>query len=139
MYMAVISSNDQNVVIMPLAHTDNNQYIFTINASTKNTFTIETRRSGRTSIFVKLIRVSSGNTSWPGITVAMASYHVSVVRKPRMVDRAFNCAVAVMVVIGAFSLGCATDVALLWYSLRQPNALILALCCQFVVMPLVSL
>ena len=138
-YVAVIRSRDQGVVTLPQNDLEEEYQVeLDLSDTRSDYFTLDTRRSGRTRLMVELLRVPAVNISWPGVTVATMDYSVSVVRKPRMVDRAFNCAVAAMVVIGAFSLGCTTDATLLWYSLRHPHALIVALSCQFVLMPLVS-
>lgn len=110
-----------------------------LNTSVNDKIVVETLHGGRTAMLIQIQRVPEFNTSLEGDTVASVLVPVSIIRARRMVDTAFDFTVATLVVIGAFSLGCATDCTLLWFSVKQPKILIVALSCQFFVMPLVSL
>ena len=65
-------------------------------------------------------------------------YHVTVVRRVRTVDVAFNWAMAVTSLLNSFSLGSATDCRTLRYQLKHPTAILLTAACQFLLTPPVS-
>ncbi len=65
-------------------------------------------------------------------------FSVSVVRKVRWVDMTFDCVIAAMATLNAFSIGCDSDWASLHQHLQKPTTLLLAVGCQMLVNPLVS-
>lgn len=72
-------------------------------------------------------------------TVAILEYRVSVVRDVRLVDIVFECVIAVVATLNAFSMGLSTDWPSLRHHIKHPAALIIGLLCQFVIMPVVSI
>lgn len=65
-------------------------------------------------------------------------FSVSVVRKVRWVDMTFDCVIAAMATLNAFSIGCDSDWASLHQHLQKPATLLLATGCQMLINPLVS-
>lgn len=70
----------------------------------------------------------------------IVTYRVSVVRRIRSVDQAFNWVVAMVTMVNSFSLGCVTEWTVVKKELRRKYIVVLtALVCQFVVLPVVSI
>ena len=65
-------------------------------------------------------------------------FSVSVVRKVRWVDMTFDCVIAAVATLNAFSVGCDSDWASLHQHLKKPTTLLLATGCQMIINPLVS-
>ncbi len=64
---------------------------------------------------------------------------VSVVRRLRWVDMTFDCVIAAMATLTAFSIGCDSDWSGLLKHIRTPATLLMTMACQFVINPLVSI
>ena len=65
-------------------------------------------------------------------------FSVSVVRKVRWVDMTFDCVIAAVATLNAFSVGCDSDWASLHQHFKKPTTLLLATGCQMLINPLVS-
>jgi hypothetical protein len=102
-------------------------------------FAVQARNVGRA---VFLIRVSPLPTPEhtrddDDVVLSVIEYPVTVVRKLRLVDFVFDCAMAAIALLNSFSLGCLTH----WPSIRkyiyQPTALLLSSSCNFLLLPMV--
>ena len=65
-------------------------------------------------------------------------FSVSVVRKVRWVDMTFDCVIAAVATLNAFSVGCDSDWASLHQHFKKPTTLLFATGCQMLINPLVS-
>ena len=66
-------------------------------------------------------------------------FSVSVVRKVRWVDMTFDCVIAAVATLNAFSVGCDSDWASLHQHFKKPTTLLLATGCQMLINPLVRI
>lgn len=96
----------------------------------------EFRKPGNTVYFDK----DGGSEELGEIELRLiVSYRVSVVRRIRSVDQAFNWVVAIVTMVNSFSLGCVTEWTVVKKELRRKYIVVFtALVCQFVVLPVVS-
>ena len=72
------------------------------------------------------------------LVLAQVEYHVTVIRKLRLVDMGFDCVMVAMAMLNSFGMGCLTDWTSLRMHLLHPTSLLLAACCQFIILPTVS-
>lgn len=66
-------------------------------------------------------------------------YPVSVIRPDRMVDRLFVGLVMTIVMLANVGMGCKVELEVVREVLRKPIPPIIGFCCQFLIMPLVSI
>jgi len=67
------------------------------------------------------------------------SYNVAVVRPDRIVDKIFIALVTLVVVVSNIGMGCKIDLAVVKEVLKKPIPPIIGFCCQFLIMPVVSI
>jgi len=115
--------------------------------STSNTsqFVIRGRFLGRTVINVETLNATQPAKSVNGLplTVVNASlpvvdYHVSVVRKQQFIDQLFLGLLSFVLICANVGMGCTTDLAVVKEIITKPIAPVIGFCCQYVIMPLVS-
>jgi len=71
-------------------------------------------------------------------SLPVVDYHVSVVRKQRLIDHLFLGLVSIMVICANVGMGCKIDMAVVKEVLRKPIAPVIGFSCQYLIMPLVS-
>ncbi len=122
-----------------------NQVTLYLDLTKSNSFTIHAKKLGSAVFFIQVSRIYDGHISENNTFASSSSfdvilqYHVTVIRHLRLVDIVFNWVVAVIAGLNSFSLGCATSVTSLQTHLRQPTAVLLALLCQIIILPTVSM
>jgi len=108
-------------------------------------FVIRGHFLGRTVINVETLNATQPAKSVNGLplTVVNASlpvvdYHVSVVRKQRFIDQLFRAVASIVLICANVGMGCKIDLAVVKEILRKPMAPAIGFCCQYLIMPLVS-
>ena len=96
---------------------------------------IYTRTVGRADVE---LRVWSATSSERQPTVRTYTMSWAVTRNVRMADMTFDVVIPVLALIVCFSIGCASDLAMIRTHTRSFVALGVAVCCQFFLLPLVS-
>ena len=71
-------------------------------------------------------------------TVASTEFPMNTIRGDRPADIVFNSAAAAIAIVISFGIGASTEMEGLKRQLKNPIALIIGFCCQFIIMPLVS-
>ena len=117
-----------------------------LSTSNISQFVIRGHFLGRTVINVETLNATQPVKSVNGLpsTVVNASlpvvdYHVSVVRKQRFIDHLFLGLVSFMVICANVGMGCKIDLAVVKEVLTKPIAPTIGFCCQYLIMPLVSM
>ena len=154
-YFAKITSEDPRIAI-PLGRNygpaDNwtRDVSLPLHANRSNVFAIKAVCIGRTSIVVEVVSFvvpspsgyddyeSSFNASSVAATLAIVPYRVTVIRKLRLVDFIFDRTITVIAAMNSFSIGCTTELDSLRVHFRHPTSILIAACCQFIIMPIVS-
>lgn len=143
-YVATIMSQDLSVAIPtgrhygpPTNRTD--ELAIQVHTDQPNTFTVHAVHVGRVTLVIKVSKEeeSSGVEEFPS-TVSIIEYRVSVIRQIRTTDLVFDAVIAAIAMLNIFSVGCCTDWPSLKAHLRHPSTLIIGVCCQFIIMPVVS-
>jgi len=116
-----------------------------LSTSNISQFVIRGRFLGRTVISVETLNATQPVKSVNGLpsTVMNASlpvvdYHVSVVRKLGFIDQLFRVVVSIVLLCANIGMGCKIDLAVVKEILRKPMAPAIGFCCQYLIMPLVS-
>ena len=82
-----------------------------------------------------------GNTlnghGWEGLDGV--EYRVAVIRKDRFIDHLFLGIVMLLVIGANVGMGCKVDLAVVKEVLTRPIAPVIGFCCQYIIMPLVSI
>lgn len=65
-------------------------------------------------------------------------YKLSVVRKQRLVDMAFNNSIAILAIFNTFALGCLSDIKVIKHESRKLAKMAIAFLTQYLILPLVS-
>ena len=163
-YVARITSNNPAVaipvesdhVVRPLLFSNRTDQIYVpVYVDSENIFSVYATHVGHVALLVQVYAHSdalsleerleylaqSPQPPWDlhEDTVAILEYHVSVIRHVRVVDVVFECVIAAVATLNAFSMGLSTDWPSLRHHIRHPAALIIGLLCQFVIMPVVSM
>ena len=140
-YVITVTSSNPNVAL-PYSEEDwsddnrTDRIVFSLQHNQHSVFAVSAHNVGH-AIF--LIQVSLSSVTPDNIPViSQMEYPVTVIRKLRLVDLVFDCAMAAIALLNSFSLGCLTKWCSLRQHLGQPNALLLTACCHFVLMPMVS-
>jgi len=71
-------------------------------------------------------------------SLPVVDYHVSVVRKQRLIDHLFLAMATIMLICANVGMGCKIDMAVVKEVLRKPIAPAIGFGCQYFIMPLVS-
>jgi hypothetical protein len=153
-YVATIMSQNPYIVL-PLGHNYGPPSNFTddisilLHANKSNMFTVEALCVGRASLIIQVTSFyghlsgydinSELSTSSKIATYAHNPYRVTVIRKLRFVDVIFDWVITVIVGLNSFSIGCMTEWSSLRMHLRHPTSILIAACCQFIIMPTVSI
>lgn len=72
-------------------------------------------------------------------TLLPIEYTVAVIREKRIVDNVFIAAVAFLVFFSNMGMGCKVDLDVVKEILKKPIAPSIGFCCQYIIMPLVSI
>jgi Sodium Bile acid symporter family len=97
---------------------------------------------GRTVIRISYMLDTSDNVLQnrsSDILAFVEEYHVSVVRKERIIDHVFLGLVTLMVIFANIGMGCKIELDVVKEVLIKPIAPVIGFCCQYVIMPLVSI
>jgi len=116
-----------------------------VSVSNTSQFVVRGLFLGRTIINVETLnatRLIEGVNGRPrkvlNASLPVVDYHVSVVRKQRLIDHLFLGLVSVMVICANVGMGCKIDMAVVKEVLRKPIAPVIGFSCQYLIMPLVS-
>ena len=115
--------------------------VFPVHLNAINNFTIQAMHIGYVTILVTVF----GTTS-----MAMAKNHLSqpigrgelkvtVTPRQKIADFVFDCSAAAVAILISFGIGCVTDTESLKRQLKYPVSLVIGFCCQFLLMPVVSI
>ena len=112
-----------------------------INPKRENAFKVRAVHVGRVMMSIRILEVQeeSGNiTTYSRQPITSKEYKVTVVRRNRLVDLVFNAAITGVALLNSLSVGCVSDIDSLKAQFKQPKALAIGSCCQFLIMPVVS-
>ena len=116
-----------------------------VSTSNISQFVIRGHFLGRTVINVETLNATQPVKSVNGLpsTVVNASlpvvdYHVSVVRKQQFIEQLFLGLLSFVLICANVGMGCTTDLAVVKEIITKPIAPAIGFCCQYVIMPLVS-
>lgn len=115
---------------------------FPININGVSTFTIQAMHIGYVTVFVTIFGTGSlvmARSSQTSQTMGQGEYKVTVVPRQKVADFVFDCSAAAVAILISFGIGCVTDTENLKRQLKYPVSLVLGFCCQFLVMPVVSM
>lgn len=107
-----------------------------------NNFTIQAMHIGYVTVFVTIFGTSSfvmARSAQGSQTMGQGDYRVAVVPRPKTADFVFDCSAAAVAILISFGIGCVTDTENLKRQLKYPVSLVIGFCCQFLLMPVVSI
>lgn len=107
-----------------------------------NNFTVQAMHIGYVTVFVTIFGTSSivmARSSQASQAVGQGDYKVAVKPRPKTADFVFDCSAAAVAILISFGIGCVTDTENLKRQLKYPVSLVIGFCCQFLLMPVVSI
>lgn len=107
----------------------------TVNATDLPGIKIYIRQIGHVSFSVDLLELFKTNTTK---ILTSNTYLMTAIRKPRLVDTAFNAAVTILGILNTCALGCVTDIHVLKQLASRKSHILLSVVTQYILMPLVS-
>lgn len=112
-----------------------------VSLTTENNFTVLGNHIGFVTLSLSLLDTNSYDMAKAGLvqTIARSTYDIRVVREQKISDFVFNCSAAAVAILISFGIGCVTDTDHLKQQLKYPVSLVIGFCCQFIVMPVVSI
>ena len=151
-YIAVITSADSQVAIptdpqdkvFKLDENRTDQILLRFLPSEGSLFTVQAEHVGYGVLIVQFYDqwdIHEDDPLYWNLTNPLYElyFSVSVVRKVRWVDMTFDCVIAAVATLNAFSVGCESDWASLHQYFKKPTTLLFATGCQMLINPLVSL
>ncbi|CAH1772496.1 unnamed protein product [Owenia fusiformis] len=115
---------------------------FNIYTANQNCFFIKGLHVGRARMMVHIRKITpperDPNSGEKDIILSY-EYKVLIIRKRRWVDMIFDCVMALVAILTAFSLGLSTEQEVLKMQCKKPAPIIIAFVSQFLIMPLLSL
>jgi len=116
-----------------------------LSSSNMSQFSVRGRFLGRTVITVETLNATQptdGDVHMSPLKVTndsfpVVDYHVSVVRRVRLIDHLFLALVSLMVICANIGMGCKVELAVVKEVLTKPIAPAIGFCCQYIIMPLV--
>ena len=145
-YLATIRSRDSRVAIPIGEHygSDENrtadELVLRLDVGQVNVFRVRALHVGRVVMVIHVASEGTGLATPEDLpqTLSILEYRVAVVRPVRTADLVFETVVASIALLNSFSIGCVADWPSLRKHFRHPTALIISICCQFIIMPAVS-
>jgi len=107
-----------------------------------NNFTIQAMQIGYVTVFVTIFGTGSyvmARSSQVNQNLAQGDMKVTVVPRQKVADFVFDCSAAAVAILISFGIGCVTDTENLKRQLKYPVSLVIGFCCQFLLMPVVSM
>lgn len=107
-----------------------------------NNFTIQAMHIGYVTVFVTIFGTSSfvmARSAQASHSMGQGDLRVAVVPRPKTADFVFDCSAAAVAILISFGIGCVTDTENLKRQLKYPVSLVIGFCCQFLLMPVVSI
>lgn len=107
-----------------------------------NNFTIQAMHIGYVTVFVTIFGTGSlvmARSSQMNQPLGQGELKVAVVPRQKPADFVFDCSAAAVAILISFGIGCVTDTENLKRQLKYPVSLVLGFCCQFLLMPVVSI
>lgn len=103
-------------------------------------FTIEAMHIGYVTMSVTLLDTNSEQSAREGVYKALshAKLTMATVRTEKTADFVFDCSAAAVAILISFGIGCVTDTESLKRQLKYPVSILIGICCQFLLMPVVS-
>ncbi len=125
------------------------QILLSIHPNSNSVFSVSAIYVGHAILLIRVYPYS-GDINWSDDvideqlfatldTLSIMEYPVTVVRRDRVVDRAYNIVIAAVAILNSFSTGCVTDWASLRMHIQHPSALLIGISCQFILNPIVSM
>lgn len=115
---------------------------FPIQINGVNNFTIQAMHIGYVTVFVTIFGTGSlvmARSSQLNQPLGQGELKVAVVSRQKPADFVFDCSAAAVAILISFGIGCVTDTENLKRQLKYPVSLVLGFCCQFLLMPVVSI
>lgn len=112
--------------------------VMSVEADREHNFTIEAMHVGRVTMSVAMLNTYHNSMDVPEAHYVQA-ISVSVKREQRLADIVFNSSAAAVAILISFGIGCVTDTESLKRQLKYPVSLVIGFCCQFILMPVVSI
>jgi hypothetical protein len=103
-----------------------------INNGMNLTFILKADKIGKTGLNWRITDVNEQRVVKSGIFI------VSVISGKKYLTAIFTIVLAILITINNINMGCQIDLDIIRSVLRKPYALIIGLCSQFIIMPLVS-
>ncbi|KAL8559699.1 hypothetical protein ACOMHN_002232 [Nucella lapillus] len=83
------------------------------------------------------INFTSMSDEWASVSYE-GQTEIVVIRVHRPIDTAFNIVIVLLVIVVNLGVGCKSELSVIKETLRRPIAPLTGLCCQFIIMPLLS-
>lgn len=115
--------------------------VFPVRLNAINNFTIQAMHIGYVTILVTVFGTTSMAMAKNHLsqTIARGEYKLTVTPRPKTADFVFDCSAAAVAILISFGIGCVTDTESLKRQLKYPVSLVIGFCCQFLLMPVVSI
>ena len=115
--------------------------IFPVHLNAINNFTVQAMHIGYVTVLVTVFGTTSMAMAKNHLsqTIGRAEYKVTVTPRQKTADFVFDCSAAAVAILISFGIGCVTDTESLKRQLKYPVSLVIGFCCQFLLMPVVSI
>lgn len=115
--------------------------VFPVHLNAINNFTIQAMHIGYVTILVTVFGTTSMAMAKNHLsqTIGRSEYKVTVTPRQKTADFVFDCSAAAVAILISFGIGCVTDTESLKRQLKYPVSLVIGFCCQFLLMPVVSI
>ena len=115
--------------------------IFPVHLNAISNFTVQAMHIGYVTILVTVFGTSSVAMAKNHLsqTIGRGELKVSVTPRQKTADFVFDCSAAAVAILISFGIGCVTDTDSLKRQLKYPVSLVIGFCCQFLLMPVVSI
>ncbi|XP_060077445.1 uncharacterized protein LOC132556998 [Ylistrum balloti] len=124
---------------------DNSDYLYDrirmhVRLNEEYNFTVEAMHIGYVTMSVTLLDLDSEQAAKEGVYKALshAKLAMATVRAEKTADFVFDCSAAAVAILISFGIGCVTDTESLKRQLKYPMSILIGVCCQFLLMPVLA-
>ncbi|XP_069127206.1 uncharacterized protein [Argopecten irradians] len=103
-------------------------------------FTVEAMHIGYVTLSVTLLDLDSEQSANEGgyLPLSHAEFTMTSSREAKTADFVFDCSAAAVAILISFGIGCVTDTESLKRQLKYPMSILIGVCCQFLLMPVLA-
>ncbi|XP_033738590.1 uncharacterized protein LOC117326090 [Pecten maximus] len=124
---------------------DNSDYLYDkirmhVRLNEEYNFTVEAMHIGYVTMSITLLDLDSEQTAKEGAYRALshAKLAMTAIRPEKTADFVFDCSAAAVAILISFGIGCVTDTESLKRQLKYPMSILIGVCCQFLLMPVLA-